>query len=123
MATTSSNLVAGKVASQGGNRNNGRYGIRAKLAAGVAILGLAAILAFGGAQRYHTAQSQPQVANSAVNHVDWEQIERTQVALGLPSGSGTAPIAPTQFGPQEFLPGEEWGSGTGTPSPTFGPQP
>src|SRR3954447_12940003 len=58
MATTSSNLVAGKAlaagkaaAGPGGDGtggSSGRGGRRAKLAAGVAILGCAAALAFGG---------------------------------------------------------------------------
>ena len=62
MATTSSTLVAGKaLASQGGNGNNGRYGLKAKLAAGVAILGCAAALAFGGLRAGEGAQS-PAVA-------------------------------------------------------------
>jgi hypothetical protein len=85
------------------------------------------------------AQSQPQAAEAATSMVDWEQVERaqvapfqvvavldweqaerTQVAPGLPAA---APVAPAQFGPQVYLPGEEPGSGGGTPSPTFGPQP
>jgi hypothetical protein len=61
MATTSSNLVAGKaagkVASQGGNGNNGRYGLKAKLAAGVAILGCTAALVFGGVRLGNSSQS------------------------------------------------------------------
>ena len=65
MATTSSNLVAGKaLAGQGGNGNNGRYGLKAKLMAGVAILGCAATLAFGGLQR--ADRPAPQVQPVAV---------------------------------------------------------
>jgi hypothetical protein len=41
MATTSGNLMAGKA-------NGGQYGLKAKLAAGAAVLGCAAALAFGG---------------------------------------------------------------------------
>ena len=52
MATTGGNLVAGKaagkVASQGGNGNNGRFGLKAKLAAGIAILGCTAALVLAG---------------------------------------------------------------------------
>ena len=65
MATTSSNLtagkIAGKVANQGGNRHDGRFGLKAKLATGVAILGCAAALAFGGLRGSEGAQS-PAVA-------------------------------------------------------------
>ena len=66
MATTSSNLRAGKAATgQGGNGKNGRYGLKAKLAAGVAALGCAAALVFGGVQLTHSAQADP-AANAAV---------------------------------------------------------
>ena len=85
MATTSGNLVAGKVASQGGNGRDGRYGPKAKVATGLAILGCAAALAFGGAQRGDTAQFQPQAAHTATSMVDWEQAERAQVAQGQPA--------------------------------------
>jgi hypothetical protein len=100
-----------------------RFGLKAKLAAGLAILGVTATLAFGGVPRGDTARSQPQAAHSAASLVDWERAERTQVAPAQPAGSGAAPLAPPQFGPQEYLPGEEPGSGGGIPSPVFGPQP
>jgi len=71
MATTSSNLVAGKiagkVASQGGNRNNGRIGLKAKVAAGVAILGCAATLAFGGLQAVDRSAPQAQPVAAPIN--------------------------------------------------------
>ena len=62
MATTSSNLVAGKaLAGHGSNGNNGRYGLKAKVMAGIAVLGCAAALAFGGLKSADntTSQSQP----------------------------------------------------------------
>ncbi len=67
MATTSSALPAGKVASQGGNRNNGRYGLKAKLVAGVVILGCAAALAFSGLRADQAQQSPAQAAQPASN--------------------------------------------------------
>ena len=107
MATTSGNLMAGKApASQGGNGSNGRYSLKAKLAAGAAILGCAATLAFGGLRASDGAQSPPRagapslVATSAEERernlliaqntlpesgaaLDWEQRERGQVAPGF----------------------------------------
>ena len=63
MATTSSNLVAGKaLAGQGGNRHNGRGGLKAKVALGMAALGCAGALAFGGLRPERSAPAQPPVA-------------------------------------------------------------
>ena len=61
MTTTSSTLAAGKaIAGQGGNgKGGGRRGLRATLAAGVAILGCAAALTFGGLRAHDGAQTQP----------------------------------------------------------------
>ena len=61
MATTSGNLATSTAlaAGQGGDGNRGRYGLKAKLAAGVATLGCVAALAFGGAQAGRTAQVSP----------------------------------------------------------------
>ncbi len=69
MATTSSTLVAGKaLASQGGNGDNGRFGLKAKLAAGIAVLGCAGALVFGGLKTADSAtpQAQPAVAPANV---------------------------------------------------------
>jgi hypothetical protein len=64
---------------QGGKGNDGRFGLKAKLVAGVAVLGCAAALAFGGVTR---SESQPaaQAAQPATSVLDWEQAERAQVA-------------------------------------------
>src|SRR4051794_24617841 len=114
MATTSSNPVAGEpageAASQGGNGRDGRHGLKAKVATGVAILGCAAALAFGGAQRGETAPPRPPAAHAAASMADgeqqermqvapsqlvapfdWEQGERTRVAPGLPAATPVAP--------------------------------
>ena len=49
MATTSGTLVEGRaLTGWGSNRSRGRYGVVVKLAAGVAVLGFLATLAFGG---------------------------------------------------------------------------
>jgi hypothetical protein len=71
MATTSSNLVAGKaISGQSGNGNNERSGLKAKLAAGVAILGCAAAVAFGGAKLtdHPTPSAQSAAAPANVAH-------------------------------------------------------
>ena len=69
MTTTISIRVAGKPsAGQGGDGtggHNGRFGLRAKLAAGVMILGCAAALAFGVLRTEDTAQLQPQPTSPA----------------------------------------------------------
>ena len=69
MATTNSILVAGKtLVGQGSNGNNGRYGLKAKVAAGAAILGCTAALALGGLRSGDNAQAPPaQAAQSASN--------------------------------------------------------
>jgi hypothetical protein len=58
----------------------GRFRLKAKLAVGLAILGCAAALAFGGAQVGSGARSQPQAGQPAAGILDWEQVERTQIA-------------------------------------------
>lgn len=131
MATTSSKLMAGKVANQGSNGSSGRNGLKAKLATGLAVLGCAAALTFGGVRLFTSAQSatatNPTVPQAASTHllspigrtgpadeylqaeftpvrqvitrtgpadeytqtegvptsVDWEQVERAQVAPSL----------------------------------------
>jgi hypothetical protein len=71
MATTISIRVAGKAlngqGSNGTGGNNGRLGLKAKLAAGVAILGCAATLLFGGVWATQTTQPQPQPSTSATS--------------------------------------------------------
>jgi hypothetical protein len=66
MVTTSSNLVAGKAIRGRGGDGNGRSGLKAKLAAGVAILGCAGAIAFGGLRPERAAPvQQPAVAPAA----------------------------------------------------------
>src|SRR5688572_21739458 len=71
MATTSSIPVAGTVsAGQGGNgsdKRGGRFGLKAKLAASVAILGCAAALAFGGLRGEGATRAQPQAPPSSAS--------------------------------------------------------
>src|SRR5690349_18158031 len=101
MATTSSTLVAGKVASQGGNGNNGGYGLKAKVTASVAILGCAAALAFGGLRGSEGAQAPavaPAVAVSAVSMRERQYF--LEQNLNLPEGGATPPITREQ---QRFL--------------------
>lgn len=99
MATTSGNLVAGKAASQGSNGNNGRYGLKAKLAAGVAILGCAGALAFGGLRAERAAQPAPSVAPAASTApADLRAQQRfLEQNLVLPSG-GAATMTPALSG-------------------------
>jgi hypothetical protein len=95
MATTSSTLAAGKaISGQGGNGNHGRYGLKAKLAAGVAMLGCAAALAFGGLHSGERAQS-PAMApalTSSQADVRAQQLFLEQ-NLSLPDGGATTPVA------------------------------
>ena len=131
MATTSGNLTAGKaVTGRLGNGNGGRYGLKAKLAAGMAVLGCAAALAFGGLRVSENAQSSaaapvvtaPQAMSREqllfreqnlwlpmgalpVATASFEAQRFLEQNLWLPSGV-TAPIAPSGLGPQEYLPGE-----------------
>lgn len=69
MATTISIRVAGKAingeGSNGADGNGRRFGIKAKLAAGVGILGCAATLLLGGVWVTQTTQPRPQPATSA----------------------------------------------------------
>src|SRR3712207_6142785 len=66
MTTMSSIRVAGKASagqgSNGADGSNGRLGLRAKLAAGVAVLGCAAALLPGGMRAEHAAQSQARLS-------------------------------------------------------------
>jgi hypothetical protein len=60
MATTSSNLVAGKaIGGQGSNGSNRRYGLKAKVLASVAILSCAAALTIGGLRVGNSAETRP----------------------------------------------------------------
>lgn len=139
MTTTSSTLVAGKaagkaagtVASQGGG-NNRRYGLKAKLAAGVAILGCAAALAFGGLQATgrpapqaapvaapgNVAQSQTQAGNGYLEFSPGDVSSTASTALPVSNVARTQTEAGAGY--LEFQPGEGPVVGTGASHPTAG---
>src|SRR5262245_32447060 len=101
MATTSSNLAAGKaIAGQPGN-NNGRSSLKAKVALGTLTLGCAAALALGGlraaGQMRHQSQAAPVVASAPASGVARQRFLADN--LWLPSG--TLPVATTDQ--QQFL--------------------
>ena len=133
MATTSSTLVAGKiagkVASQGGNGNNGRIGLKAKVAAGAAILGCAAVLAFGGPQAMDRPAPQAQPVAAPVNTA----LTQTQSGNGyqefspgdissttLPVGNVARTQTEAGAGYLEFQPGEGPIVSTGASNPAAG---
>jgi hypothetical protein len=133
MATTSSNLVASKaLAGQGNNGRGGRYGLKAKLAAGTAILGCAAALTFGGLWVAERSAPQVQPAIAPINVA----LAQTQAGSGyqefspsdLSSSVGTVTSAPnvarTQteagVGYLEFQPGEGSAVGTSTSNASVG---
>lgn len=93
MATTSSTLVAGEVARQGGSGSNGRYGLKAKMAASVAILGCAAALAFGGLR---PGESVPAASLAAVGTGGQGDVGARQrfleENLWLPTGTIAGPV-------------------------------
>lgn len=95
MATTNGTLVAGKAIGQGDKGNDGRFGLRAKLTAGVATLGCAAALAVGGLWVNDTAPARTQVAPAAplsqVRSVDQRERQRFLEQNQLPER--TAPSA------------------------------
>ena len=83
MATTQHILVAETARkAQGDNDTSRPPGLKAKLATGLAILGCAAALAFGGMQLGAGARSQPHVVQPASGVLDREQAGRARVATG-----------------------------------------
>ncbi len=133
MAMTSGKLVAGKaLASQGGNGRNGRM---AKLAAGVAVLGCAAALAFGGlksadhtlsqahptAAPINVALAQSLAGNGFLELLPGEATVGTDPVRGVPTVARTRTLAGAGF--IEYLPGEEPSADRGEANPSFGPQP
>jgi hypothetical protein len=131
MATTSDKLATGKaLAGQGGDRNGGRYGLRVKLAAGVAILGCAGTLAFGGLRATDSGSTQPAIAPGVFTPAN-VALARTLAGDGyLEFSVGEAAVAVPASGAavggglSEFLPSDEPTSdGGGVPGPVYGPQP
>ena len=137
MATTSSNLVAGKaLAGQGGDGSHRRFGLKAKLAAGVAVLGCAAALAFGGLKTADSATARAQPAAAPAN-LALAQTLAGNGYLAFSLGESSAVVAPGSGAPNvartrtlagvgylEYQPGEEPSSGGGSElAPSFGPQP
>ena len=107
MAATSSNLAVGKaIGEQSGDDSKGRYGLMAKLMAGVAIVGCAAALAFGGLQAENDAQARVQSgpvasqyeSNGALSAAQQRFLEENYHLSG-----GTSPLATTSAEMQYFL--------------------
>ena len=103
MATTSSNLVAGKATSGGRGGNGGRFGLRAKVAAGVATLGCAAALAFGGLHNGDAARRQPQAVPATVFTQTSGSDRQHFLASNLELPDGTLPATTATFERQRFL--------------------
>lgn len=89
MATTSGNLAAGRVASKGGNGNSERYGLKAKMLAGLAILGCATALTFGGLRQGGGGPPQPATAASISQRISIEQQRFLESNTQLPDGGAT----------------------------------
>jgi len=107
MATTSGNLTAGTTTS-GGSRQNGiggRFGLRARVAAGVATLGCAAALAIGGLGVSDTSPSHSRLApaapviqaNTMITYEQRRFLEQNQLPEGL------AMIAAPTYEQRRFL--------------------
>ena len=102
MVTTSDNLVASTalVAGQGGDGDGGRYGLKAKLAAGVVALGCAAALALGGLRAGESAQTAP--AALAASFSQAVGVERQRfLAANTEFPDGTLPAIAVER--QQFL--------------------
>lgn len=94
MAITSGNLVAGKAINGSGKRgdDNGRFNLKAKLALGMAILGCAGALAFGGLRATSETPSQAAAAPVAVSRAQiWTGTCRAGGSDCLPGDDDTAP--------------------------------
>lgn len=100
-----STLVAGTTVGRAGKGNDGRFGLRAKLTAGVATLGCAAALAVGGLWVNDTAPARTQVApavpSSQVRSVDQRERQRFLEQNQLPDGILQATVVPSER--QRFL--------------------
>jgi hypothetical protein len=90
MANTSSTLASGTaMGAQGGKGNNGRYGLRAKLAVGVAVVGCAAALTLGGARTSERAPVVPAATTVANSQLGGAEPQRfLEQNLTLPTGEG-----------------------------------
>ena len=98
MATTSGNLTM---------RNGGRYGRRAKLLAGLAALGCAAALAFGGLRPSDTAQTPP-AASALTAPAPASSSEQRFLEWNLQFPTGTLPGAIATQEQQRFLEQNHW---------------
>jgi hypothetical protein len=117
MATMSSNLVAGKAIGGQGGDGKGRFALRAKLAAGVAILGCAGALAFGGLRATSETTSQAAVAPAVSRAQIWSGTCRAGGSDCLLGNDDTAPgvartmphgwLGACRAGSSECLPDEE----------------
>jgi hypothetical protein len=127
MATTSGNLVAGEaISGQFGSGNNGRHSLKAKVAAGVAVLGCAAALTFGGLQRAdspaqqaqpvaipgNVALAQTQSGNGYLEFSPGNVSNDEAPAIDMPNVARTRTQAGAGY--LEFLPGEGPGVGSRT---------
>ena len=93
MVTTSGNLVAGEAINGRGGDGNGRSGLKAKLALGVALLGCAGALAFGGLRATSEAPSQAATGAGAASSTYrvWAGTCRAGGSDCLPGDDDTAP--------------------------------
>ncbi len=134
--TPASSTLAADEAAMGGQGRHGtgeRFGVRAKVAAGVAILGCAAALAFGGLRAGTAAPTRPAPAPPAqAATLGWEQHDyaRRMYVLGwAASSTGNPPAAVSGWEQQDyarrmrFLSEDPAADGGTTPAPVFVPQP
>ncbi len=93
MVTTSGNLAAGTTINGQGGDGNGRITLKAKLALGVALLGCAGTLAFGGLRATSEAPSQAATGAGAAGsaHQVWTGTCRAGGSDCLPGDDDTAP--------------------------------
>jgi hypothetical protein len=105
MATTTSDLRTETAsAAPGGTSDGGRRGVKAKLVAGVVVLGCAAGLALGGLRAGHTAPPRVSSAPPAVQVPAVDQHERQRFLeqnRWLPDG--TLPVTALPHAQQRFL--------------------
>jgi hypothetical protein len=99
MVTTTSGTL---VASQSDNGSNGRYGLKAKLAIGVAVLGCAVTLTFGGLRAGDAARpaehTSPLVSPAQTNGArSYEQVRFLEDNVELPSAGATLLFTPDPF--------------------------
>jgi hypothetical protein len=115
---TSNNLVAGKaIDGQGGNSNNGQFGLKAKLAVGVVALGCAAILVIGEG-RIGSAVSSDSATDTAVQQATGNSVFSPVGRTGPSDESLQADFASTRQIPQRTGPADEYMQGEFAPLPS-----